>query len=197
MTTFMHDVARAALPVAIGLLTCTAAAAAVLWSRFDDAQAQRLARQYLEPLSTWCLVALATHTLALGAAGEASVLSLVLPLALGAGAVLLRSVPGSAARSAPAEPAKRHAAARSAPAEPAKRHAARSAAAEPVKRHAAGRSVPAEPVKHRAAAPPPPAPRPPADAPPATTPAAHPAAPLWADPADDESTTRSGLWSRA
>jgi len=27
--------------------------------------------------------------------------------------------------------------------------------------------------------------------------AAHPAAPLWADPADDESTTRSGLWSRA
>jgi len=184
MTTFMHDVARAALPVAIGLLTCTAAAAAVLWSRFDDAQAQRLARQYLEPLSTWCLVALATHTLALGAAGEASVLSLVLPLTLGAVAVLLRSVPGSAARSAPAEPAKRHA-------------AARSAAAEPVKRHAAGRSVPAEPVKHRAAAPPPPAPRPPADAPPATTPAAHPAAPLWADPADADSTTRSGLWSRA
>ena len=29
MTAFMHDVARAALPVAIGLLTCTVAAAAV------------------------------------------------------------------------------------------------------------------------------------------------------------------------
>ena len=111
MTAFMHDVARAALPVAIGLLVCAAAAAAVRWSRFDDAQAQRLARQYLEPLSTWCLVALATHTLALGAAGEASVLSLVLPLALGAAAVLLRTAAGSGPRPAPAEPAKRRAAA--------------------------------------------------------------------------------------
>ena len=111
MTAFLHDVARAALPVAIGLLTCAAAAAAVLWSRFDDAQAQRLARQYLEPLSTWCLVALATHTLALGAAGEASVLSLVLPLALGAAAVLLRTATESGPRPAPAELAKRRAAA--------------------------------------------------------------------------------------
>jgi len=157
MTAFMHDVARAALPVAIGLLVCALAAAAVLWSRFDDAQAQRLARQYLEPLSTWCLVALATHTLALGAAGEASVLSLVLPLALGAAAVLVRTAADSSPRPAPA---------------------------------------PAEPVKRRAAAPP--APPPPAThAPPATPTAAHPSAPLWADPADDESATRSGLWSRA
>jgi len=107
MTAFMHDVARAALPLAIGLLACTAAAAAVLWSRFDDAQAQRLARQYLEPLSTWCLIALATHTLALGAAGEASVLSLVLPLALGAAAVVLRSAADSDTRPAPAEPVRR------------------------------------------------------------------------------------------
>jgi hypothetical protein len=157
MTAFMHDVARAALPVAIGLLVCAAAAAAVRWSRFDDAQAQRLARQYLEPLSTWCLVALATHTLALGAAGEASVLSLVLPLALGAAAVLVRT----ATESAP-----------------------RPAAAEPVKRGAAA-----------APAPPPPATR--ATHAPSAAPAAHPAAPLWADPADDESATRSGLWSRA
>lgn len=110
MTAFMHDVARAALPVAIGLLTCAAAAAAVLWTRFDDTQAQRLARQYLEPLSTWCLVALATHTLALGAAGEASVLSLVLPLALGAAAVLLRTAIESGTRPAAAEPVKRRAA---------------------------------------------------------------------------------------
>ena len=154
MTAFMHDVARAALPVAIGLLACTAAAAAVLWSRFDDAHAQRLARQYLEPLSTWCLIALATHTFALGAAGEASVLSLVLPLALGAAAVLVRTAADSSPRPAPAEPVKRRAA---------------------------------------APAPPPPA----THAPPATPAAAHAAAPLWADPADDESATRSGLWSRA
>jgi len=119
MTAFMHDVARAALPVAVGLLACTAAAAAVLWSRFDDAQAQRLARQYLEPLSTWCLVALATHTLALGAAGEASVLSLVLPLALGAAAVLVRTAADSSPRPAPAEPVKRHAATPTAPPPPA------------------------------------------------------------------------------
>ena len=63
MTAFLHVVARAALPVAIGLLACTAAAAAVLWSRFDDAQAQRLARQYLEPLSTWCPVSYTHLTL--------------------------------------------------------------------------------------------------------------------------------------
>jgi len=119
MTAFMHDVARAALPVAIGLLVCAAAAAAVLWSRFDDAQAQRLARQYLEPLSTWCLVALATHTLALGAAGEASVLSLVLPLALGAAAVLVRTAADPSPRPAPAEPMKRRAAAPAAPPPPA------------------------------------------------------------------------------
>jgi hypothetical protein len=107
MTAFLHDVARAALPVAIGLLTCAAAARAVLWSGFDDAQAQRLARQYLAPLCTWCLVALATHVVALGAAGEASVLSLLFPLALGAAAAMLRWAPERDTDAAAAAPARK------------------------------------------------------------------------------------------
>jgi len=145
MTAFMHDVARAALPVAIGLLTCAAAAAAVLWTRFDDTQAQRLARQYLEALSTWCLVALATHTLALGAAGEASVLSLVLPLALGAAAVLLRTAIESGTRPAAAEPVKRRAATppdatHAPPAAPAAAHPAAPLWADPADDESATRS---------------------------------------------------------
>ena len=141
MTAFMHDVARAALPVAIGLLILAGTARAALWARLDDERARRLAAQYLEPLATWSLVALATHTLALGLAGEAGALSVALPLALGAAAVMLR-VSGEA---------------------------------------------PEWPAATRAAAPPAPA-----------TPSADPAAgPLWADPTDDESTHRTGLWSRA
>ena len=167
MTAFMHDVARAALPVAIGLLVCALAAAAVLWSRFDDAQAQRLARQYLEPLSTWCLVALATHTLALGAAGEASVLSLVLPLALGAAAVLLRVAPEQETAAPAAERARPHAT------------AARPAA--PARTAPTTKARMAAPAATRATA--------------ATS--GPPAGRLWADPTEDEAATRTGLWSRA
>ena len=87
----MEDVARATLPVAIALLIFAATARAVLWARIDDAQAQRLAGQYAEPLATWCVVAVATHVLALGAGGEAGALSLALPLCLGAVAMVLRS----------------------------------------------------------------------------------------------------------
>ena len=86
----MADVARASLPVALVLLIFAAAARAVVWSRIDDADAQRIARQYAEPLATWCLVAVATHALALGASGDADLLSLALPLGVGAAAVLLR-----------------------------------------------------------------------------------------------------------
>jgi hypothetical protein len=151
MTAFMHDVARASLPVAIGLLILAATARAALWANLDDERARRLAAQYLEPLATWCLVALATHTLALGLAGEASALAVALPLALGAVAVVLR-VSGEA----PERPA-----------------------AAPV---AARTAAPAAPAPAAAAAP---APTAPADD------------RLWADPVDDESTRRTGLWSRA
>ena len=100
-----HDAAGASLTVAIGLLVLVVTAAVVLWAQVDDPRAQRLARRCLEPLSTWCLVALGTHTLALGMAGDLGVLSLALPLVLGAAAVALRSAaeagaPRQAARTA-------------------------------------------------------------------------------------------------
>jgi hypothetical protein len=148
VTAVMHDVARAALPVAIGLLILAGTARAALWARLDDERARRIAAQYLEPLATWALVALATHTLSLGLAGEAGALSVALPLALGAAAVVLRM------------------------------------SGEAPERPAATRAAPVAP-------PPAPAPMPP-------TPSTEPAAgTLWADPADDESTRRAGLWSRA
>jgi hypothetical protein len=87
---FAHDVAAASLPVAIGLAVLAGAARLVLWAQVDDVRAQRVARQYLGPLTTWCLVAVATNSLAVGAAGEASVVSLALPAVLGGAAVLLR-----------------------------------------------------------------------------------------------------------
>jgi hypothetical protein len=143
MTAFMHDVARAALPVAIALLVLAATARAAM-AGIDDERARRLAAQYLEPLSTWCLVALATHTVALGLAGEAGALSVALPLALGAAAVVLLVSGEPAERPAPAPAA--------------------DTAATPV---ASALSTPA------------------------------PGGNLWADPVDDESARRSGLWSRA
>ena len=91
MSGFAHDAAGASLTVAIGLLALASAAAVVLWAQVDDPRAQRPARHYLEPLSTWCLIALGTHTLALGAAGDLAVQSLALPLVLGAAAVVVRS----------------------------------------------------------------------------------------------------------
>jgi hypothetical protein len=167
MTAFLHDVARAALPVAIGLLACAAAARAVLWSGFDDAQAQRLARQYLAPLCTWSLIALGTHVVALGAAGEASVLALLLPLALGAAAVLLRVVPEQETAAPAAEPARP----RATVARPAASARTAPRAKAPTTAPAATRAT-------------------------ATTPAT-PGGRLWADPTEDEAAARTGLWSRA
>jgi hypothetical protein len=100
MSAFMHDVARASLPVAIALLAFTGVARAALWA--DDPTFVRLGRQYLEPLSTWCLGAVAVQLFAVVAAGDAGALSLFLPIAMGAAAVLLR--PSEEATAAP-EPA--------------------------------------------------------------------------------------------
>jgi len=86
----MHDVAAASLPVAIGLLALAATAWAIEFAQVSDAT-KRVARQYFEPLSTWCVIALGLHTLAVGAAGEAGVGSLAAPLGLAVAAVLLRS----------------------------------------------------------------------------------------------------------
>ena len=104
----MSDLARATLPVALALLIFAGVARAVLWARVDDLRAQRLARRYLEPLATWCLIAVAAHVLALGAAGELAVMTLVLPLVVGTVAMLLRTesaAPEAAAEAAVATPA--------------------------------------------------------------------------------------------
>jgi hypothetical protein len=119
MSAFMHDVARASLPVAIALLAFTAVARAALWA--DDPAFVRVGRQYLEPLSVWCLGAVGVQLFAVVAAGDAGALSLLLPIAMGAAAALLR--PSEEAAPAPAPAAAPQAAA------PRKRAAAPSAPA--------------------------------------------------------------------
>src|SRR4051794_32384305 len=90
MTSFLHDVAGAAFPVAIALLALAVAARGVLWVAVDDERTQRVARLYLEPLSTWCLVAIAVHAFAAVAAGEASIGSMVVAILVGGAALALR-----------------------------------------------------------------------------------------------------------
>jgi hypothetical protein len=110
MSGFLDDVAGAAMPVAVVLLVLAVAARAVLWAELDHPPARRIARQYLEPLTTWCLIALVTYAVGLGAAGKASLLTLGVPLVLAAVAILLR--PGEHAE----EPARVEADDRPAPA---------------------------------------------------------------------------------
>ena len=86
----MSAVANAALPVAVVLLVLTATARGVLWADIDDPAWQRTAREYLEPLSTLCVGAAAVNVVASGAAGDVG-LGMLVPLALGAAAVFLRS----------------------------------------------------------------------------------------------------------
>jgi hypothetical protein len=102
MTAFMADVARASLPVAIALLAFTGVARLAIWA--DDPKAVGLARRYLEPLSSWCLGAIAVHLFAVVAAGDAGALSLLVPSAIGAAAVLLRPSEEPAAAPAPPSP---------------------------------------------------------------------------------------------
>jgi hypothetical protein len=105
MTDALHHVTRAALPVAVVLLCFALTARAVLWAQLDHAPARRIARQYLEPLSTWCLIAAGVHTLALGLRGDAELIAFVVPVVIGVAAVALRP-PGEPAPDAPkAEPA--------------------------------------------------------------------------------------------
>lgn len=105
MSALLHDVATAALPVAVVLLALAAAALLVRWGQIEDAEAQRIAARYAEPLRTWCLVAVAVHAVALVTAGDVAALSLALALGLGAGAVLLRPGPPATAPAPAAAPA--------------------------------------------------------------------------------------------
>ena len=102
MSAFFGDVASAALPVAIALLLAPAAACGVLWVEVESARAQRQARLYLEPLSTWCLIALAVYVVAHIIAGG-GLLVLFLPLGLAVLAALLRSADETGETDAPPE----------------------------------------------------------------------------------------------
>ena len=85
----MITIANAALPVAVGLVLLAVAARAVLaWT--DDAEAHALARTYLEPLTTWCLIAIFAYGIARAIAGEVGVISLGVALVIGFCAVFLR-----------------------------------------------------------------------------------------------------------
>ena len=107
MSILLHHISTAVLPVAIALLTLTALARVALWT--EDADTRRLARRYLDPLSVWCLIAVAVHTLALVGAGDATGAALALAFGLAAAAAWLPRTAGEPVaeppRAAPAEPA--------------------------------------------------------------------------------------------
>lgn len=86
----MSAAATAALLVAIGLLVLAASACVVQMTPVEDERLRRLARLYLDPLSTWCLAAVVVHALATVAAGDIVALKLVLPIGIGVAAFLLR-----------------------------------------------------------------------------------------------------------
>jgi hypothetical protein len=117
MSALMHDVARASLPVAIALLAFTVVARAALWA--DDPALVRVGRQYLEPLGVWCLGAVGVQLFAVVAAGDAGALSLLLPIAMGAAAALLRPSEAAAAPAPAAAPRKREPEPTASPSKPA------------------------------------------------------------------------------
>jgi hypothetical protein len=93
MSEALHHITRAALPVAILLLSFAFAARALLWAEIDHTPARRIAQQYLVPLSTWCLIATGVYTLALGLRGDAELIAFVVPVAIGVAAAALRPAP--------------------------------------------------------------------------------------------------------
>ena len=109
MNDFFGYVASAVLPVAVVLLILGATARGVLWAQIDDPRWQRLARTYLEPLSTWSVVGFIVYALTLTAAGKAAAGPLAIALVLAVAAAVLRvegdEAPASEPRaSAPSAP---------------------------------------------------------------------------------------------
>ncbi|MEA2313036.1 MAG: hypothetical protein QOE28_3004 [Solirubrobacteraceae bacterium] len=90
MSGAVDHIYAAALPVAVGLLILAAFARAALWTPLADDDLRRIARQYLEPLTTWCLIAVITYGIGLGLAAKATLPSLGLMLGIAAFAALLR-----------------------------------------------------------------------------------------------------------
>jgi hypothetical protein len=181
MSALLHDVAGAALPVAIVLLLLAAAARVAVGQRIGGTE-ERLARAYLEPLALWCLGALAVHVVAVAAAGDAGLVSVGVPLILAAVAALLPPAGEAVAR-----------------------QAFSAGERPPATASTAAAPAPAPAPAPTAAAPDSAAPSPtgPAPAAPAATsgaaPAEHPApgGALWADGDDDDRSHPAGLWSRA
>src|SRR4051794_27477134 len=85
----MTTIANAAFPVAIGLVLLALIARAAQ-SFVDDDQTHRLARDYLEPLTTWCLIATFIYLGAHAAAGSISVWTVVIAAAIGIAAIFCR-----------------------------------------------------------------------------------------------------------
>jgi len=159
MTALMNDAARASLIVGIALLVCTAAARAML--------RERIARQHLEALGTWCLIALAVNVFAVAAAGRFDVGAFAPAVVLGLAAGLLVWSADAAV------------------------HAPAATAGEP------RGGAPALVAAPRAAATPPAATPPEADPPPtAGPPEPAPSGRLWSGPLDDDPPRRGALWSR-
>ncbi len=90
MSDFFSAAASAALPVSVVLLVLGVIARGVLWAQIDDPRWQRLARQHLEPLSTWSVAGFIVYALALVAAGEAATAPLEIALVLAVAAAVLR-----------------------------------------------------------------------------------------------------------
>ena len=85
----MSVIANAAFPVAVGLMMLAAIARAVLeWS--SDQDFVRLSREYLEPLTTWCLIATFVYIGAHAASGDIGVLTVVIAAIIGGAAVFVR-----------------------------------------------------------------------------------------------------------
>jgi hypothetical protein len=91
MSEFFGHVADAALLVAVALLVLTAVARGVLWSGIEGDE-RRIARQHLEPLATWCLIATGAYALATVLAGNAGVLPIAAAIALAVAAIALRNI---------------------------------------------------------------------------------------------------------
>jgi hypothetical protein len=100
VTGLLHDIARAALPVAIALLVCAAAARAAL--KVDDEPTRRMARLYLPPLAGWCVAAATVDAAALLAGGDAGFGSVLLAIGVGAAGGLLMPAPTPSAPPPPA-----------------------------------------------------------------------------------------------
>jgi hypothetical protein len=81
------SVPTASLAVAIALVLAAGVARVLVFA--DDRALRRTAQLYLQPLCTWCLIAVVVHGVALGAAGTVSVAGIALMLLIAAAAVAL------------------------------------------------------------------------------------------------------------